>query len=45
MASGLFALIDDIASMSKVAVSSLDDVAAQALKAGKKTAGISSRRR
>jgi predicted DNA repair protein MutK len=40
MASGFFALLDDIASIAKVAVSSLDDVAAQALKAGKKTAGI-----
>ncbi len=40
MASGFFALLDDIASISKIAVSSLDDVAAQALKAGKKTAGI-----
>jgi uncharacterized protein len=40
MASGFFALLDDIAAISKVAVSSLDDVAAQALKAGKKTAGI-----
>jgi uncharacterized protein len=40
MASGFFALLDDVASIAKVAVSSLDDVAAQALKAGKKTAGI-----
>jgi len=40
MASGFFALLDDIAAIAKVAVSSLDDVAAQALKAGKKTAGI-----
>lgn len=40
MASGFFALLDDIASIAKIAVSSLDDVAAQALKAGKKTAGI-----
>lgn len=40
MASGFFALLDDIAAISKIAVSSLDDVAAQALKAGKKTAGI-----
>lgn len=40
MASGFFALLDDIASISKIAVASLDDVAAQALKAGKKTAGI-----
>lgn len=40
MASGFFALLDDIAAIAKVAASSLDDVAAQALKAGKKTAGI-----
>ncbi|MFM9938996.1 MAG: DUF808 domain-containing protein [Hyphomicrobiaceae bacterium] len=40
MASGLFALLDDIAAIAKVAAASLDDVAAQALKAGKKTAGI-----
>ena len=40
MASGFFALLDDIASIAKIAVSSLDDVAAQALKAGNKTAGI-----
>jgi predicted DNA repair protein MutK len=40
MASGLFALLDDIAAIAKMAAASLDDVAAQALKAGKKTAGI-----
>jgi predicted DNA repair protein MutK len=40
MASGLFALLDDIATIAKAAAGSLDDVALQALKAGKKTAGI-----
>jgi predicted DNA repair protein MutK len=40
MASGLFALLDDIAAIAKMAAASLDDVAAQALKAGKKSAGI-----
>jgi predicted DNA repair protein MutK len=40
MASGFFALLDDIATIAKVAAGSLDDVAAQALAAGKKTAGI-----
>ncbi|BCS30881.1 hypothetical protein TBR22_A00820 [Luteitalea sp. TBR-22] len=40
MASGFFALLDDIAAIAKVAAGSLDDVALQALKAGKKTAGI-----
>ena len=40
MASGLFALLDDIATIAKAAAGSLDDVAAQALTAGKKTAGI-----
>ena len=40
MASGFFALLDDIATIAKVAAGSLDDVAAQALKASKKTAGI-----
>jgi predicted DNA repair protein MutK len=40
MASGFLALLDDIATITKVAAGSLDDVAAQALKAGKKTAGI-----
>jgi uncharacterized protein len=40
MASGLFALLDDIAAIAKVAAASLDDVAAQAAKAGSKAAGI-----
>jgi uncharacterized protein len=40
VASGLFALLDDIAAIAKVAASSLDDVAAQSLKAGSKAAGI-----
>jgi uncharacterized protein len=40
VASGLFALLDDIAAIAKVAASSLDDVAAQSMKAGSKAAGI-----
>jgi uncharacterized protein len=40
MASGLIALLDDVAAIAKVAASSLDDVAAQAAKAGSKAAGI-----
>lgn len=40
MASGLFALLDDIAGIAKVAASSVDDVVAQATKAGTKAAGI-----
>lgn len=40
MASGLFALLDDITAMTKVAASSLDDVAAQTIKAGGKAASI-----
>jgi hypothetical protein len=40
MASGFFALLDDIVAIAKVAAASLDDVAAQAFHAGKKTAGI-----
>ncbi len=40
MASGLFALLDDIAAIAKVAASSLDDIAAQSMKAGSKAAGI-----
>ena len=40
MASGFFALLDDIAAIAKTAASSLDDIAAQTLKAGKKAAGI-----
>ncbi|HEX4893499.1 MAG TPA: DUF808 domain-containing protein [Hyphomicrobiaceae bacterium] len=40
MSSGLFALLDDIVAIAKVAAASLDDAAAQAVAAGKKTAGI-----
>jgi len=40
VASGLFALLDDIAGIAKVAASSVDDVVAQATKAGTKAAGI-----
>ncbi len=38
--SGLLALLDDVAAIAKVAAASVDDVAAQAMKAGgAKTAG------
>jgi uncharacterized protein len=37
---GLLALIDDIASIAKVAAASLDDIAGQAAKAGMKAAGV-----
>ncbi len=40
MSSGLFALLDDIAALAKVAAASLDDAAAQATKASAKAAGI-----
>jgi hypothetical protein len=40
VSSGLFALLDDIAALAKVAAASLDDAAAQATKAGAKAAGI-----
>ena len=40
MASGLLALLDDVAAIAKVAASSLDDIAAQSVKAGTKAAGI-----
>jgi len=40
MSSGLFALLDDIAGLAKVAAAALDDAAAQATKAGAKAAGI-----
>jgi uncharacterized protein len=40
MSGGLLALLDDVAAIAKVAASSLDDVAAQTLKAGSKAAGI-----
>ena len=38
--SGLLALLDDVAAIAKVAAASLDDVAAQAVKAGSKAAGV-----
>ena len=37
--SGLMALLDDVASLAKVAAASIDDVAGQAVKAGSKAAG------
>jgi len=37
---GLIALFDDVAAVAKVAAASLDDVAAQAVKAGAKAAGV-----
>ncbi len=40
MSGGLLALLDDVAAIAKVAASSLDDIAAQTLKAGSKAAGI-----
>ncbi|MBY0362318.1 MAG: DUF808 domain-containing protein [Phreatobacter sp.] len=40
MSMGLIALLDDIAALAKVAAVTLDDVAAQATKAGAKAAGI-----
>ncbi|RZM00058.1 MAG: DUF808 domain-containing protein, partial [Sphingomonas sp.] len=40
MSIGLIALLDDIAGIAKVAAASLDDVAAQAAKAGVKAAGV-----
>ncbi len=40
MATGLFALLDDVAAIAKVAAASLDDVGLQATKAGAKAAGI-----
>ncbi|MFN3287593.1 MAG: DUF808 domain-containing protein [Sphingomonadaceae bacterium] len=40
MASGLFALLDDVAAIAKVAAASLDDVGLQAAKAGSKAAGV-----
>ncbi len=40
MSGGLLALLDDVAAIAKVAAASLDDVAAQAVKAGGKAAGI-----
>ena len=40
MSIGLIALLDEIAALAKVAAASLDDVVAQAAKAGIKTAGV-----
>ncbi|MGB5836609.1 MAG: DUF808 family protein, partial [Albidovulum sp.] len=37
--SGLLALLDDVAAIAKIAATSIDDVAAQAAKAGAKAAG------
>ena len=40
MATGLIALLDDVAAIAKMAAASLDDVAAQTAKAGAKAAGV-----
>ena len=40
MSMGLIGLLDDIAAIAKVAAASLDDVAAQATKAGAKAAAV-----
>lgn len=40
MTSGMIALLDDLAALTKVAAASLDDAAGQAAKAGSKAAGI-----
>ena len=40
MATGLIALLDDVAALAKVAAASLDDTAAAAAKAGAKAAGV-----
>ena len=40
MASGLFALLDDVATITKLAAASIDDVGAAAGKAGVKAAGV-----
>jgi predicted DNA repair protein MutK len=40
MMSGLLALLDDVAAIAKVAATSVDDIAAQAAKAGTKAAGV-----
>jgi predicted DNA repair protein MutK len=40
MAGGLFALLDDVAAMAKLAASSVDDIGAAAAKAGVKSAGV-----
>jgi len=38
--SGLLALLDDVAALAKLAAAQVDDIAAQAAKAGSKTAGV-----
>ena len=40
MSIGLIALLDDVASLAKIAAASLDDVAGQATRAGAKAAGV-----
>lgn len=40
MATGLIALLDDVATLARVAAATLDDVGAQAMKAGAKAAGV-----
>ncbi|KWV56536.1 ABC transporter [Rhizobium altiplani] len=40
MATGLLALLDDVAAIAKLAAASLDDIAAQTAKTGAKTAGV-----
>ena len=40
MATGLIALLDDVAAIAKVAAASLDDIAGHAAKAGAKSAGV-----
>ena len=40
MASGLFALLDDVAAIARLAATTLDDVAAATAKAGAKSAGV-----
>lgn len=40
MSTGLIALLDDVVAIAKVAAASLDDVAAQTVKAGTKSAGV-----
>ena len=40
MSAGLFALLDDIAAIAKVAAASLDDTAAKAVTVSKQAAGI-----
>ena len=40
MSTGLIALLDDVAGLAKMAAASLDDVGAQAVKAGAKAAGV-----